>query len=73
MTMFTTVFTQCDLKYVKALELWRHVTPTASNQAALYVIHIYLMGHPNLAPGVVLETQENETLYERWLNSRQVA
>jgi hypothetical protein len=68
--MFTAVFTQCDLKYIKALELWKHVAPTASNQSALYVIHTYLMGHPNLASETVLETEENETQYERWLYSK---
>lgn len=68
--MFTTVFTLCDLKYIRNLELWRHVPPTSSNQAALYVIHTYLMGHPNLTPMQILETPENEALYDRWSYSR---
>lgn len=56
-TSFNSVFAQCDVKFVRALELHKHISQAATKEAALSVVHAYLTAHTTIQSSQLMETQ----------------
>ena len=71
METFRQIFISCEFKFIKELQLDKHIQNPSSRESALSLIHEYVTVNPSIAPARILESYENECQYERWCKQRQ--
>jgi hypothetical protein len=68
--LFRQIYCQCDLKFLRDLNIERHIKNPQCKDSALYLINEYLQGNAHLSASKIIMSLENKSLYERWVKQR---